>query len=89
MAHILVRHKVADFAKWKSVYDDHRLARESAGLKDLYIWRNGDNPDEIILLFEATDVLKAKVFASSADAKEKMQAAGVVGTPEIVFLSDT
>jgi hypothetical protein len=39
MAHMLVRHKVADFDKWKSVYEDHRSAREAAGLKDLHLWR--------------------------------------------------
>ncbi len=86
MAHMLVRHKVVDFDEWKSVYDDHRLAREAAGLKDLHLWRNEDNPNEVILLFEVSDVTKAKAFSSSPDAKEKMQAAGVLGQPEVVFL---
>jgi len=39
------------------------------------------------LLFEAADVAKAKTFAASADLKEKMTAAGVIGPPEIFFLS--
>ena len=88
MTHMLVRHKVADFDEWKSVYDDHRIAREAAGLKDLHLWRNEGDPSEVILLFEASDVAKAKEFASSPDAKEKMQAAGVQGPPDIVFLSE-
>ena len=69
MAHMLVRHKVADFDKWKSVYEDHRSAREAAGMKDLYLWRNEGDPSEVILLFEASDASKAKEFASSLDAK--------------------
>ncbi len=88
MTHILVRHMVADFDKWKSVYEEHRSAREAAGLTDLHLWRNESNPSEVILLFEASDVVKAKEFASSPDAKEKMKAAGVQGLPEIVFLSE-
>jgi hypothetical protein len=32
--------------------------------------------------------VKAKGFASSPDAKEKMLAAGVQGPPDIVFLSE-
>ena len=68
------------------MYDDHRIAREAAGLKDLHLWRNEGGPREVILLFEVWDVTKAKAFSSSPDAKEKMQAAGVPGQPEIVFL---
>ena len=88
MTHMLVRHKVADFDKWKSVYEDHRSVREAAGLKDLHLWRNDSDPSEVILLFEALDVVKAREFASSPEAKEKMQAAGVQGPPDIVFLSE-
>jgi len=88
MAHMLVRHKVADFDKWKSVYEDHRSAREAAGLKDLQLWRNEGDPSEVILLFEVSDVEKAKAFASSPDAKEKMAAAGVQDLPDVVFLSE-
>jgi hypothetical protein len=88
MVHIIVRHKVADFAKWKPVYEDHRSMREAAGIKDQHLWRNADDPNEIILLFEAPDMAKAKEFADSTDLKEKMQAAGVQGAPEFVFLTN-
>jgi hypothetical protein len=87
--HMLVRHKVSDFEKWKSVYDEHRPARETAGLKDLYLWRNEGDPSEIILLFEVSDVVSAKAFTNSFDAKEKMQAAGVLGSPDVVLLSES
>jgi hypothetical protein len=88
MAHMLVRHKVADFDKWKSVYEDHRSARKAAGLKDLHLWRNEGDPSEVILLFEVSDVEKAKEFTRSPDAKEKMEVASVQELPEIVFLSE-
>jgi hypothetical protein len=86
MAHILVRHKVADFDKWKSVYEEHRSAREAAGLKDLHLWRNEGDSSEVILLFESSDISMAKEFISSPDAKAKMQAADVQGSPDIVYL---
>jgi len=87
MTHMLVRHKVADFDKWESVYKDHRPARETAGLKDLYLWRNEGDPSEVVLLFEVSDVARAKDFVNSPEADEKKQAAGVIGKPDIVFLS--
>lgn len=87
MAHMLIRHKVQDFDKWKAAYDAHRQTRVASGLTDLHLWRNVDDPKELILLFEAADVAKAKAFASSPDLKEKMTAAGVIGLPEFFFLS--
>ena len=89
MAHMLVRHKVVDFDNWISVYEDHRSARETAGLKDLYLWRNESDPSEVILLFEVSDIAMAKAFSGSPDAKEKMQAAGIQGLPDIVYLLES
>ena len=88
MPYMVIRHKVADYEKWKPEYEDHRSAREAAGIKDLYLWRNMEDPSDVILLFEASDIGKAKEFAGSSDLKEKMQAAGVQGPPDIVFLSE-
>jgi hypothetical protein len=48
--------------------------------------RNTDNPTEVVLLFEAKDIQKAKEFASSAGLREAMQNAGVVDKPDIYFL---
>jgi len=87
MAYMLIRHRVHDFDKWKTAYDAHRQTRAAAGLKDLHLWHNVNDPKEIFLLFEAADVVKAKAFAKSADLKERMAAAGVIGPPDISFLS--
>jgi hypothetical protein len=88
MSHMIIRHKVADFGKWKIAYEDHGPVRQAADLKDMHLWRNADDPNEIIILFEASDLTKARSFASSSDLKEKMKAGGVQGAPDIVFLSD-
>jgi len=87
VAHLLIRHRVQDFAKWKAEYDGHRSVRVSAGLKDLDLWHNVDDAKEVFLLFEVADVAKAKAFVTSADLKQTMTRAGVVGAPDISFLS--
>jgi hypothetical protein len=56
MPYILVRHKVADFSKWKPVYYAHLPARQKAGLKEEHLLRNTDDPNETIILFEAADL---------------------------------
>jgi len=88
MNYAILRFKVQDFNSWKPVFDDNKLTRKAAGLKDVLMWRNIDDQNEIVLLFEVSDIAKAKEFSTSADLKEKMQASGVLGRPDIIFLSD-
>jgi hypothetical protein len=88
MAYVIIRHKVADFGKWKPVYDIHQPARQAAGLKDVHLWRNEDDPNEVIAVFESSDLSKARDFAGSSDLKEKMKDAGVQGAPDILFLTE-
>ena len=88
MPYLLVRHKVADFSKWKTAYDAHLSVRQKAGLKEEHLMRNTENPNETFVLFEAEDLQKAKAFGASSDLREVMQKAGVVDKPDIYFLSD-
>src|SRR5688500_16359693 len=39
MTYLLIRHRVADFATWKPVYDAHAPARAAAGLTDVDLLR--------------------------------------------------
>jgi len=87
MTHILIRHKVADFSKWKPFYDAHLTERKKAGLREKTLLRSIDNQNDVVLLFEAEDLKRAQAFTESSDLRETMQKAGVVGKPDIVFLS--
>jgi heme-degrading monooxygenase HmoA len=87
MIHVLIRHKVADFSKWKAAYDAHASMRQSAGFKESHLLRNVANPNEVVLLFTADDLEKAQAFAGSADLRETMQKAGVIDKPDVYFLS--
>ena len=44
MAHVLIRHKVADFAKWKPLYDAHDATRKASGCQRAWLFRNAENP---------------------------------------------
>jgi hypothetical protein len=85
MQYVLVRHKVADFSKWKPAYDAHLGARQKAGLKEKHRLRNIESPNEVRLLFEVEDIQKAKEFAGSSNLREAMQNAGVIDRPDIYF----
>ena len=87
MAFILIRHKVRDFETWKTGYDAHQPKRIEAGLAEKYLLRGADDANEVIILFEAQDLNRAKAFVASADLREKMQEVGVIDKPDIYFLN--
>ena len=86
--YLLVRHWVRDFAQWKRGYDAHLPKRIEAGLTEKYLLRGAHDLNEVILLFEAQDVNRAKAFAESADLRDTMQKVGVVDKPDLYFLND-
>jgi heme-degrading monooxygenase HmoA len=86
MPYLLVRHKVEDYAKWKPVYDKNGGARKAGGSKGARVFRNANNPKEIVVLTEWDDLAKARQFSQSEDLKKAMQQGGVTGAPEVLFL---
>lgn len=86
MAFVLIRHKVKDFAKWKRGYDAHAPMRRKAALRQKVLLRGVRNPKDVLILFQAASLSKAKAFASSANLRKAMKEAGVVGKPEITYL---
>jgi quinol monooxygenase YgiN len=88
MPSLLVRHKVQDYGKWKPVFDAHATARKSGGCKGGRLFRNANDPNEIVMLFEWDSVENAQKFAQSPDLREAMQRAGVVDKPDVYFLEE-
>jgi hypothetical protein len=86
--YLIVRHPVQDFATWKPHFDAHVLSQHQHGLKLLHLLRNTENKNDLTIHFEVSDIEKAKQFIHSADLHSVMQKAGVIGTPEFVFLKD-
>jgi hypothetical protein len=84
---MLVRRKAKDFSEWTRGYDAHLHKRAEAGLTEKYLLRGSNEPNEVILLFEAQDLNRVKSFAGSADLRETMQKVGVVDSPDICFLN--
>ena len=86
MAHMLVRHKVENYAKWKPVFDEHEPARIEAGCLGAQVFRSGNDPYEVFVLMEWDELEKARKFAASQDLREAMERAGVADHPDIYFM---
>lgn len=88
MGFLLVRHRVQDFRRWKAGYDAHLPKRAEAGLTEKYLLRDADDASQVVLLFEAQDLDRARAFAASADLRQKMDELGVIDRPDIYFLDE-
>jgi hypothetical protein len=88
LTYMLVRHKVRDYSVWKRGYDAHLPKRVEAGLTEKFLFRGANDTNEVIILFEAKDIARAKKFSESPDLRETMEKLGVIDKPDIYFLND-
>ena len=88
MPYMLVRHKVGDIAKWRPAFDEHASVRREAGFRGAQIFKNVDDPHEVITLFEVQDVERAREFCRSEDLRRVMQRAGVTDRPDVFLLEE-
>jgi heme-degrading monooxygenase HmoA len=88
MAHLLVRHKVRDFAKWKPVFDEHAATRKAAGCKGGRLFRSAEDPQQVVILFDWDNTQNARRFSESDDLRKTMERAGVIDRPDIYFLEE-
>jgi heme-degrading monooxygenase HmoA len=87
MVGMMVRHKVSNYAAWKTVFDAHGSTRKSFGSKSCQIFRDAENANQITVLFEWDTLENARRFTEASSLREAMEKAGVEGRPEISFLT--
>ena len=51
---------ISDYAKWRPIFDEHRSARVAAGFKNERVFRNVDDPNEVIIWGEAASGAKLR-----------------------------
>jgi erythromycin esterase-like protein len=83
MPALAVHLTIQDYAKWRSVFDKHKPLRDKAGITNTHVYRNADDPKEVIVWGETSDVAKAREGLASQEIRNGMQEAGVVGPPKI------
>jgi hypothetical protein len=88
MHYLLCKHKVADYTKWREVFDSHAEAQQAAGLEPLHVLRDVDDRNLVVMVFRVHDLEKAKAFTQTPAAREAADLAGVIGKPEVLYLSE-
>src|ERR1700687_5981537 len=82
MVHVLVRHKVADYNRWKQAFDSHLNMRKHAGETAFRVFHTVDDPRDVVLFFDWESVEQARKFMNSDELRKAMQQAGVEGATE-------
>ena len=89
MSFVLISQQIKDFDAWQPEFHKHLSERRGAGLIDLHVLRDEDDPNNIVLLFGTADVKRAKEFIDSDTLRNAMKTAGVIGEPKISFLNES
>ena len=85
MPYLMFSHKVANYAKWKRAVNSVAQLRKDSGEKCFYVCRRIESPNDVMVWCEWDTKARMKKFAASAELREAMKKAGVVGKPEIAF----
>ena len=88
MAYVFVKHKVADYNSWKSIFDAFIETRRAGGEKSFEIFQPENDPNNLFLMFEWDSLDNAHKFMSSEELKNTMGKAGVTEEPQIHFLNE-
>lgn len=88
MTYVLVIHKVEDYDKWKPLYDEDGATRKAKGSTGAVVFRNADDPNEIVVMTQWENIDKAKNFAEAEELRITMLKAGVIGQPEVYYLEE-
>lgn len=88
MVHVIVRHKVADYSRWKEAFDAHLSTRKAAGELGHRVLVSVEDPREVTVLLDWDGLERARRFVGSDDLKQTMQKAGVVGDADVRFVED-
>ena len=82
---LTVHFKVKDFSAWRTSYNGHEKDRASAEITNGRVFHSPDNPNEVVILADVADVLKARTWLGSPEMKTVMEKSGVLGSPSIRF----
>ena len=87
MSYVMIRHKVANYAKWKRGVRAFSKFRNASGEKCFFVCRSSKNPNDLLVWCEWDTAARMKQFVKSAELRQAMKGAGVISKPEVSFFS--
>ncbi len=88
MANILAKIRVENYEKWKTLFDKFADERKSKGSQGATIFRDAEDPNLVIVLFDWDNPNNAQKFHESQVNQKIPQKGGVLEEEEIHILSE-
>jgi hypothetical protein len=88
MVRLFVRHNVADYAKWRKIYDDFAGFQTAHGVRAEAVYQSLDDPHDITLWHDFDNADAANAFLGTEELREAMTAGGVQGSPQLWFTQE-
>ena len=85
MAVPVVQLTVGDYAKWRPAFESGREMRAQAGITGAQVYRDADDPAEILIWAECADPAKARAQMANPEVAKVMRGRGVMGPPPPAF----
>ena len=85
MATLFVRHQVKDYGTWRRAYDSVAPMQKGAGVLTAAVYQADGDPNDVTVSHEFKSIAEAKALAGSAELRDAMATAGVIGAPTIWF----
>lgn len=82
---LIAHFKVKDFSIWRTSYTGNEKNRVSAGITNEKVFRSPDNPNEVVILQDVSDMAKARTWLASDEMKTACEKSGVLGLPSFRF----
>ena len=73
----LVRHRVANYDAWKTVYDNYAPIQAENGVRARQVLRSQESPNDVVVLHTFDNLETAKAFFAMPELKQAMSKAGV------------
>jgi heme-degrading monooxygenase HmoA len=91
MPYLLERHEVRKYDRWREVFDADAEGRKAAGCRGARVFRNAEDPQEVVVLFEWDSLENARRRIESATLSRKFDEAevsGGIGQTEFYLLEE-
>ena len=87
MAHVLAKLGGAKFDDVKSMLRAEMLKHAEQGLYLKHVWRNADDPNEVLFIFQTNDLTRARKYIESIHA-QAVRENPQTKLPQMTFLDD-
>lgn len=86
---VVIRHKVANYRKWKAVFEAYGPARVALGCERTRVFRRADNPKELVVMLAWSNLGRAREFLVSEELRDMLAEVGVCDrSPDVYLLEE-